>query len=111
MLLGVGYGAGGDRDGFSQLCASGFMMAAEWVTLQCGHIWLRLGSGGMRAISVLGRVRSSGKVLIGPLGGEAVNSGIGMGRPGTGPSFHRFSASGFSVAVELVIASMSPFLF
>ena len=68
---------------FSQFSASGFSMATRRATLRCVLISFCLGSGIVRAGSVLGHVRLPGIVLNGQLVSEVVNTRLEMGRAGT----------------------------
>ena len=55
--------------------------------MNCGIIWLWLGSGILRARSILGHVRLSGRVSIESLGSGDVNSRLAMGWSGMGLVF------------------------
>ena len=73
-------------------------MAVGRATLRCGLIWFWMGLGIVRAVSVLGHVRSFGRVFIGQLVSGTANSGLAMGQAGPVLVFFSFGSSGFIMA-------------
>ena len=82
----VWWWVGWRRAGFSKSSASGLSMAERRATLRCGLIWFWLGLGIVQAGSVLGHVRSLGRVSIRHM--------LVMGWAETGMVFSLLGASG-----------------